>query len=686
MTGTTGDVSLSSYNTRYNRAGVKYPSPFFDLSQVYLPSNMRAMFRWCRYYAMTYGPTYAFVTKMSSYALTELVWGSSQVVDQVEQRVQENLKKRWKDLLVNKLRIYEKYYVGGLHYWTYGNWYMSVEFPFDRYLKCPHCKKEKLARKFPTRKQGGYVWRDYKFTGICPYCDQQTTFIVRDVLIRSPRGIRVKLWNPEQVIPVGNEATDRVTYYYQPDEILLREIRRGDRETIETTPWPFIKAAKKKGLVKFRQGSLLHIKAPSPDGRQQFLGHSPMTAALKDIFHVQLMKRAQEANCVERTIPLSMVHPMPISGDSNMNPYYSANIQDLIDHTKEEIAQARSDPNYIPVVPLPLGVTPIWGDGKNLLLIPEIRGWTELIAADLAVPVEFLFGGLTFSGSNVSLRMLENQILSFRTGYVQATDFIVSAIGRFLQWPTIPHRWTPFKMADDIQLKQHMIMLSQMNKISDETLLSHFDRSAAEERDGIMQAVKHMTDIQSQQMEAQMKIQNDAAMQQQAMQQQMMGGATVPGAQPGGMPQEGMPAEEMPMEETPQEGIPQEGIEEVPPEAGGEEQSLEEFAQQVAQELAPQPPEIISRVLDQVAAQNPELAQYIAQLIGQYQEQMQAPQEQMQPQQTAYGPPQSQPPMPQPGMPQGMQMLPGQAQQQQAMMQPMPEQRAPRRGPGSSSM
>jgi len=42
--------------------------------------------------------------------------------------------------------------------------------------------------------------------------------------------------------------------------------------------------------------------------------------------------------------------------------------------------------------------------------------------------------------------------------------------------------------------------------------------------------------------------------------------------------------------------------------------------------------------------------------------------------------------MPQPGTPQDVQMLPGQAQQQRAMMQPMPEQRAPRRGPGSSSM
>jgi len=664
-------MPLASHSGKYNRAGVRYPSPFFDLSQVYLPANMRSMFRWCRYYAMTYGPAYAFVTKMSSYALTELVWGSSQAVDKVEQRVQENLKERWESTLVDQLHLYEKYYIGGLHYWTYGNWYMSVEFPFDRYLRCPHCKRQKLARKFPTRKRGGYSWRDYKFVGVCPYCERHATFIVHDVLIRSPRGIRIKLWNPEQVIPVGNEATDRVTYYYQPDSMLLRAIRRGDRDTLETTPWAFIKAAKKNGLVKFRRGSLLHIKAPSPDGRQQFLGHSPMTAALKDIFHVQLMKRAQEANCVERTIPLSMVHPLPISGDSNMNPYYSANIQDLIGHTKEEIAKARRDPNYVPVVPLPLGVTPIWGDGKNLLLIQEIRGWTELIAADLAVPAEFIFGGLQWSGSNVSLRMLENQILTFRNGYARATDFIVNAIGRFMQWPTIPHRWTPFKMADDIQLKQHMIMLSQMNKISDETLLSHFGRSAGEERDGIMQSAKYMNDIQSEQMREQMRVQNEAMMQQQAAQQQMMGAP--PGAEgmpPEGMPPEGMPGE-MPPGEMPPEAPPGEGA---PP-----EQSMEEFAYQVAQELAASPPDVVERVLGQISEQNPDLAQYIAQLVGQFQQGAQQ-------QQPAAPPPQPMQPLPGPQAgPQGP-MLPGQAQQQRSMMQPLPEQRPPQRGPGAGVM
>ena len=33
--------------------GVNYPSPFFDVAHTYLPTTVKQLFRYCRYYFMT---------------------------------------------------------------------------------------------------------------------------------------------------------------------------------------------------------------------------------------------------------------------------------------------------------------------------------------------------------------------------------------------------------------------------------------------------------------------------------------------------------------------------------------------------------------------------------------------------------------------------------------------------------
>ena len=35
------------------RSGVRYPSPFFDLGQTYLPPDQKKLLHWCRFYYLT---------------------------------------------------------------------------------------------------------------------------------------------------------------------------------------------------------------------------------------------------------------------------------------------------------------------------------------------------------------------------------------------------------------------------------------------------------------------------------------------------------------------------------------------------------------------------------------------------------------------------------------------------------
>lgn len=675
----------SPLSSSRSRTPLRYPSPFFDLAQHYLPQNPRSLFRFARYYAMVHGPVAAFVSKMSAYGITRLVWGGESVGETRDSKQEGDLSQKWKNFFEKDLKIYRKCLQYGIYYWTYGNAYASIMFKFDRWLGCQRCGYRQLARKFPSKrrnKHGGkkkgepYKWRKYHFEGVCPRCGHRGRFSVHDVYRRSPKAISIKLWNPERVYVLDNEVTDETEYYYKPSPSFARRVARGDREIIEKTPLPFIQAVKKRGYVRLSNRNLIHLKCPSPNGNNQSLGVPPILAALKDAFHLQLLKRAQEANAIERTIPLDVIHPLPM-GDRLMNPNTSVNLEEWIDHTREEIKKARQDPNYVPVAPMPIGSSHIWGEGKHMLMVQEIRAMTELVAVDLGVPIEFLFGGLSFTGSSVSLRMLENQILPYIGGYQDLATFAKDITARFLQWEKVPHSWTPFKMADDIQLKQHAIMMSQMNKIGDKTLLAQFDWNPQDEYADVQFSAQQQGEAQKLLMIEQAKAQAESMRIQQRVQMELqeemqptgpVGEMAQTGASPpaGGSPQPGMQQEQL------QQAVPQ-------------QESLMDMAARMAQQLAGQPDDVVQQALNEMAQQSPDFAQYVAELVNQLRAQMQ--QQQTAQQQTAQQQPAdvvggtAQPEaLPSPEQQMRQQMM----QQQRSMMAPMPQQNPPRRGAASA--
>jgi hypothetical protein len=642
------------------RVGVRYPSPFFDLAQSYIPQDLHSLFRWCRYYALTYGPIYTYVQKMASYGLTRLVFGKPRG-DHSEEIFSAN-RDRWEGLLENKLDIYPTTQRLGMHYFTYGNGYSSIHFPFRRHLVCPKCRHSQLASEIPKR---GYRWKDFHFYGSCPRCKESGKFLVHDLLIRSPNGLRIKLWNPEQVFILNNEATDDRDYYYRPSSDFSSRIRKGERRLLENTPWAFIRAVQKNSLVKFDPTNFFHIKCPSPDGDTRGYGYPPILAGIKDAFHLQLMKRAQEAYLIERAIPFPIVHPVPFRSETPTDPMGLVSLHKLMDNVQEQIERARQDPNYIAMVPVPVGVTSLWGEGRPTILTNEIRAMTEMIVADLGTPLEFYFGGLSWTGSSVSLRMLENQIIGYRQGYRRFTSFIIKQASHYLQWDPLPTDWKPFKMADDIQQRQLLMTMSQMNKIGDHQLLEQFDLDADEEYGSIQISARRQGEILKLQTLAQAEAQIEAQKLQQRAASAMPGMPGMPGTAgaPPGVPQ----GEE-----------PQGGGMEAP--VQGEENILS-YAAEIVQRLQGQPPEVIQQVLEELYQRMPPLAQVVEQLLASGSQQ--ASQEEI-----PYGASQ--------GGSQGGQWEQGGGQgggqggavqfpySQEGMMQPLPEQRPPRRSAGLS--
>jgi len=425
------------------------------------------MFRWCRYYFLTNPLINATVFKLSEYPITDLII----------EHDQEEVVRRWSDFLQDQLRYRSFQVEVGLDFFVYGNAFVSVYYPFQKQLRCVSCGYTAAA----TAIQNRWTFTNYAFRMNCPQCGNIGNALSTDVPIRSERDIRLIRWNPEDIDVTYNELTGDYVYYYNIPAAIRNDVVVGRKEVVSKIPDIFIRALKEQKSVVFSPDKLYHMRRPTLATQDRGWGIPLLLAVLKDAFYMQLMKKAQESILIEHVIPLRVLFPQAASGSSD--PFSSIPLVDWKEHIASEIARWRYDPNYIPILPLPIGTQTIGGDGKALLLTAELQAAGEGLIMGMGVPREFLMGGLSYAGTNVSLRMVENSFLGYILRHKHLLRFIVQEISTYMQWPLVNSRFKPFKMADDVQQKALLLQLNQANKVSDTTTLGLFDLSQEDEND-----------------------------------------------------------------------------------------------------------------------------------------------------------------------------------------------------------
>jgi hypothetical protein len=495
----------------------RYPSPWWDVAHMDLPRSVKHLFRWCRYH-MLVNPLVASVTrKMSAYPITELV------IDDDPDEGFDKHKRKWEDFLFRVADMNRFQLEVGLDYHGYGNCIVSILYPFHKYLQCRMCNyKERIKR---LKYRGQWDFKNFKYTLRCPRCSHFGNAKVKDEFYKSYRDIKLIRWNPTDIDIDFNPITREPEYAYKPPEKIRSKVLRKNKRYLEELPQQLIAAMKSRRPFILTRENIFHFKAPTPSlsANDEGWGYPPILPALKDSFYLQIMKKAQEAVMLEHLVPLDIM--FPASADANANPYMMINLADWKSRIEGEIVKWRWDPNYKPILPIPVGHQRIGGNGRALMLTQEIRAWSEHIIAGMGVPQEFVF--------------VENQLLTYRTMHEHfLKHFLIPNIARFMGWREISVHMREFKMADDMQMKQMLMSLNQMRKISDKTLLSEFGKDSLEEAKMIEQELLRSLNIQkldmlykaqiqgeAQQVQTKYQIKSQEAMMnaQRKQQQQMMG-------------------------------------------------------------------------------------------------------------------------------------------------------------------
>lgn len=609
--------------------GVNYPSPFFDIAHTYLPVTVKQMFRWCRYYFLTNPLINATVFKLSEYPITDIV------IDHEDPKVVE----RWTEYFQEHLNYRPFQIECGLDFHTYGNCMVSIGFPFRKYLTCQACGFNEQAQKIRSR----WTFTNYTFRLTCPACGTIGDAWAEDRYFKNASGIKLIRWNCEHVEVTYNDVTGESTYFYTIPQTVRNDVVIGKKDVVETVPQVFIQALRQQKGIVFSKDNFFHLKRPTLAEQSRGWGIPLILPVLKDTFYLQIMKKAQEAILVEHIVPLRILFPQAGSGSSD--PYTTINLVDWRDQIAQEIARWRHDNNYIPILPLPVGNQTLGGDGRALLLSQEIQQWSEHILVGMGVPREFLLGGMSYAGTNVSMRMLENQFLGFILRHKAMAQWVMKMVAAYMDWPEVSIRFKPFKMADDLQRKAYLFQLNMAQKISDTTLLADTDLKQEEEDEIMVRETDKRLESTKKQQLAMAEVQADSQVimaKAQVKAQQVMAEAQMSPQAPGepGGPEGvgGAPGGQLAGGSQPAVGQMTSPLHQGQDlgSAPGQEQApvdMQTLAQSYAQQilaLAPQDQEIAMQNLQNLS---PELAQ----LVQQYMKQMQpsgetAPQ---QPQQSA---------------------------------------------------
>ena len=457
-------------------------SQFFNFEGFFLPSTVKELFKYSAYTVLTSSSVNPVVEKMAEYPITDFVFQPyvDEDLDEKDQQAfldsNKALVDKWQEI-ARELRFKEFAMTAAMNYQTYGNAFAGVYQPFDRHLVCKLCKYEERAKTAKWDWDKGSL----QFIMTCGSCGKKKAADVHDVMVSDWRRVNLIPYYPGH-FDIDYDPYSGVTeYYYTVQENELDKIKKGDRLRLIHTPMDVIEAARlarggraKTPRVKFYKNNVYHLPRSSFNlpGTETPWGIPNTISALRDMFYLNMMKRAQLALLLEHIVPLQIIFP---AVDVGVNTTIPINLNDWRKAYQKELVKWKRDPLYKILSPIPLSSTQLGGQGKALMLYPEMEQTENSIVNALNAPIEFIRGGLTYTGSSVSLRMLENSLLNQVAGLTRMFQWIVNNISNISGLKRVKVSFKKFKMADDIQGKQLLMTLYQLGLVSGETLLRAHD-------------------------------------------------------------------------------------------------------------------------------------------------------------------------------------------------------------------
>jgi len=485
-----------------NRHQRLYNNQFFDYLSDQLPKNHQELFKWCEIVFHNSPSLLNGVRKLVNYPITDFVYKTDS----------DTVRKATQELVEDILHLRDHLITLGLDYYTYGNVFRSVYFPFTRFLRCAQCGTETNIN------QAVFKIRREKFVLSCGHCLQTRNAEVEDRHSKDLDDIRLISWNPKRVSLFANPITGHTAYYYSMPPEISAGINASDKTIVAGLPLVFIEAAQRKKTIEFGN-NFHHLKSPNISGFASGWGMPPIGSILKLYLYQSVLRKSSEAIALEHITPKTVLYPEARTND----PTITANLNQWRTQMAEAMAQWRQDPNYVMFAPFPTGVLNVGAQGRALIPSQEIRQAEEDMVLGLDIPLEFVYHKGNINPSPIALRLLENQLTPYTRQLKSYCNWIIKAVNARYDKSFCEVDFVPFKLSDDA-FRLQIMQNAAGQSISMTSMLEALGLDPTEERERLKSDQKRtMWDQHEVQREAQRMENNIATQTEQEMQAQESG-------------------------------------------------------------------------------------------------------------------------------------------------------------------
>jgi len=413
----------------------------------------------------------------------------------------------------------------------YGNSFVSLNLPFERYLKCPDCSTEihisKL--KYDFKADTG------RFMCECPKCKRGKVEFERiDRRLRDTAKINVIRWNPKRIRLKVHPITGEIKYYYKLEEKFVQRVREGNPFYINTTQWGFIETccgdkARKNStecLFEFDEGQIYHMRDTVFAGLQDKIkgwAIPPLLPYFKLAYYIQLMRRYDEAIALDFIMPFRILYPQG-QAPGGQDALTMVSMQTFISAMSQMIEKKRANMTAIEVAPFAIGYELIGGEAKQLAPKESIQQAEQELLNAMGFPQELFAGTLSLQAAPVALRLFEREWNPLVDNMNSILQWISDQVARYFMWDKASVRFTPITLADDIEKKGLQMQAAAGQDISKQTAYRAMGIDYLKEQERV---IKEQQDVQ--------KMQEKAMAEAQAQQANgAMGGGDGGGAEGGG--------------------------------------------------------------------------------------------------------------------------------------------------------
>ena len=499
--------------------------PLLSQFSSYLPGTIKEVFDWIEFIISNNPVASAGIKKLSETPITSFRY----VETDDRNEGSSAYKGTWKTLLEKELNMKAKLIDISYNTELYGNCFVSVYSPINRFLKCNcggsthilHARRLKVFSPKDNKSTYSYAIDDVdtkatkedivkkyasgvksearvKFSCFCDSCKKITPHTAVDIKSKSVPDINIITWNPKDITMEYNPISGVTDYFYAPSRQMQDGVKKNKKNILATMPIGMIESVLDKKIFKFAKGHIFHSKSETISGISTTWGMPKLTAAMPAFMTLMILRKANEKIAADYMVPLRVMFPTNSDGPSNMYNFMGGT--DFVSNINNMLSQWKVDPSGVQTAPFPIGTQTILGDGKLLTLNQEIDQLETNIASSLGIPIEFIKGGLSYTTQGSSLRLLENQLATLSANLNDVLEFIIKRVGTILEKDITTVELIPFKLVDDLQEKMAMIQLATSGQggISQGSIMEMFNvdqvaekkKLRAESKDAIKEALE----------------------------------------------------------------------------------------------------------------------------------------------------------------------------------------------------